>query len=107
MEKINQDLSNTGVFTEYFADELTGKLVTRTRQDLEPSLEYVKSIKSDAYWHEGVKKSFAHACHIPEVAIVKLKGIGIDIFDSNTTARQIMAGMKQLEMGHFVLRENA
>lgn len=107
MEKINQDLSSTGVLSQYFTDEITGKLITHTSQDLGPSLEYAKSLKSDAYWHSGVKKSFAHAAHIPEVAIVKLKQLGIDIFDPNTTARQIIGGMKKLEMGHFVFRENA
>jgi hypothetical protein len=46
MEKLNQSLAD-GVLTEHYWDDLEGKLVTRTSQDIEPNVEYAKALGND------------------------------------------------------------
>lgn len=95
MEKIDQTLDESGLRTTIYTSELDGKMHVRHEQDLEPHVEYATALRNNEdYWKQGVKRGFAHAAHIPDVVIVELKQIGVDVFKA--PAREIIAGLKRL-----------
>lgn len=101
MDKIAHTVSDTGVVTRTFTDESTNEMLIRKDQDLAPSLEFATSLRNaDQYSREGIKKGFWHVAHIPEVVIVELRHIGVDIFRAD--ARSIIAGLRKLNMEHFL-----
>jgi hypothetical protein len=102
MEKLNQSLTD-GVLTEHFWDDLEGKLVTKTTQDIEPSVEYAKALGNDeGYFRDGVKKNFAHAGHIPAEVCVELLKIGVNVYRAETSLAQIRAGLRKLGKEGFI-----
>jgi hypothetical protein len=48
----------------------------------------------------GVKKSWAMAGHIPDITIVELRQIGIDVFTA--PLKEIRAGLKKLGKEGFI-----
>jgi hypothetical protein len=51
-----------------------GKLVVHTDQDVGAALDYAKALRNDAdYAKLGIKKSWMHAAHIPNVVVLKMK----------------------------------
>jgi len=107
MDKIDQSLSLGGLLTTHYTDEATGKMFTHYQQDLTAPHEYVKQLKSDEYWKAGVKKGWAHALHVPEVKVLELRAIGIDVFSPTIRISDVVKGLKALDAADFILRENA
>jgi len=103
MEKINVDVGPDGLVTSHFTDEITGKLITRTEQDIEANVAYATALRnSDEYWKQGVKRGWAHAAHIPQVVVVELMQNGCNIFDPGVKARHIVATLKRLGKDHLL-----
>ncbi|MGA0210021.1 MAG: hypothetical protein ACO3LZ_08895 [Candidatus Nanopelagicales bacterium] len=101
-ERIDQSLQGSTGDMLVTAD-LTpdGTMIVRHEQDLEPHVEYAKKLaNSDEYTRQGIKKGFAHAAHIPDVVVVELKQIGIDVF--RASAREIITGLKRLNKEHLL-----
>jgi hypothetical protein len=107
MDKIDQSLGLGGLLTTHYTDEATGKMFTHYQQDLTAPHEYVKGLKSDEYWKAGVKKGWAHAVHVPEVKVLELRAIGIDVFSPAIKIADVVKGLKALDAADFILRENA
>ena len=101
MEKINADLSPDGLLTEYFTDELTGKLIVRKRQDIEENIKYATSLReSDEYWRAGVKQGQAHVCHIPTSVMAEIYAKGGDPMRMN--AREACAWLRKLGKEYLI-----
>lgn len=101
MEKINQEVSLGGVVTTHYTDELTNKLITRTEQDISAAIQMATAMRNDDdYWRQGVKKSFAHAAHIPASVVVELLGIGVNVY--HASAKDIVAGIKRIGKDHLL-----
>ena len=78
-----------------------GTMVVKHEQDLEPHVEYAKKLaNSDEYTRHGIKKGFAHAAHIPDVVVVELKQIGIDVF--RASAKEIIMGLRRLNKDYLL-----
>jgi len=100
MDKINQDLIG-GVLTRTFTDELSDTMIVRKEQDISANIDYAKTLRNaDQFSRDGIKKGMWHVAHIPDIVIIELKGIGIDVF--RASAKQIVAGMKQLHYDHLL-----
>ncbi len=101
MDKIDQTLSPDGLLTTTFTSELDGKRHVNYRQDLEPHVEHATALRNDdEYTRQGIKKGWLHAAHIPDIVIIELRQIGIDVFRAG--AREIVAGMKRLSKDHLL-----
>ena len=101
MEKIDQYISPTGVVTRTYTDELTGKMIVRKDQDIEDQVEYTTKLRNaDQYSSDGIKNNMMHVCHIPDVVIVELMGIGVNVFKAD--AKTIVAGLKSLHKEHLL-----
>lgn len=95
MEKLNQSTSESGLVVAQHADELTGKLVTHSYQNISAGIAMATAMRNDeSYWRQGVKRGMAHAAHIPEVVIVELMNLGINVYQA--PAKEIIAGIKRL-----------
>ena len=102
MEKIDQYVSPTGVVTRTYTDELTGKMIVRKDQDIGDQVEYMTKLRNaPQYSADGVKKGMMHVCHIPDVVIVELMGIGVNVFKAD--AKTIVAGLKKLHKEHLMV----
>ena len=78
-----------------------GKLVIRKRQDDTLNREFARAMGNDEdAWRQGVKKGFVMAGHIPDIVIVELRQIGVDIFKA--PLKEIRAGLKKLGKEHFL-----
>lgn len=54
------------------------------RQDVEPTLEWVKGIRNESAADSGIKRDFWHFASIPPVVIMKLRfEHGVDVFNRN------------------------
>ena len=51
-------------------------------------------------WKTGVKKSWAMAGHIPDITIVELRQMGIDVFTA--PLKDIRVGLHKLGKGDFL-----
>jgi hypothetical protein len=83
----------TGLVTEIGAQD--GKLVHRYTADVEPSLDYTQELRNDEdYSKRGIKKSWWHVGHIPEV--VALKMLHEDGFNAWTAnAKEVVAFLRK------------
>ncbi len=78
-----------------------GKLIIRKSQDVTANQEFCKSMAGDAdLWRAGVKKSWAMVGHIPDIAIVELRQIGVDVFTA--PLKDIRAGLRKLGKEGYV-----
>ena len=100
MEKLHVDydhLTGTRVTTSVDAD----RLIVTSEADIEPAINYTNALRNaDQYSKDGIKNSFWHVAHIPNVVVVELKSQGIDIFTA--TAKEIVAGIKKLGKEHLL-----
>lgn len=95
MERIDKTINRSGLVTEILTSELDGAMHVAYKQDLEPHIEYATALRNnEQYTREGIKKGMMHAAHIPDVVIVELKQIGVDVFTAS--AREIIAGIRRL-----------
>ena len=76
-------LTRTSLVSNY--DEQTDTLTLTTEQDVEPILDYNKSLQNDSdYTRKGIKNEMWHYACIPNVVIEKwLNEEGFNIFDKN------------------------
>ena len=101
MDKIDEYISPTGVRTRTYTDELTGKMIVRKDQDIESQVEYSTKLRNaEQYSKDGIKNSMMHVCHIPDVVVVELMGIGVNVFKAD--AKTIVAGLKKLHKEHLM-----
>ena len=101
MDLLDIDISPSGLVKRTFATEHDGKLVVDYQQDIQANVAYATALRNDpAYSAAGMKKDFWHVAHIPDVVIVELMGIGIDIW--RAPAREIVAGLKRLHKEHLI-----
>jgi len=101
MEKINVDLSPDGLLTEYYADEMTGKLIVHKRQDIEENIKYATSLRdSDGYWQHGVKQGQVHVCHIPTSVIAEIYAKGGD--PMRMSAREACGWLRKLGKEYLI-----
>lgn len=102
MELLNQYTYGGGVVTQVSATEADGgKLVIKKWQDDSQSRAFAQAMGGDAdNWRMGVKKSWAMAGHIPDITIVELRQIGIDVFTA--PLKEIRAGLKKLGKEGFI-----
>ena len=72
---------HTGTWTTIGSQD--DKLIVRSDQDVESSLDHTSRLRnSTEYSAEGIKKSWFHAAHIPNVVVLKMKME--DGFDATT-----------------------
>lgn len=102
MEKIDQDISKSGLVTRtYTEDHDGGKMHVRVDQDISHAIKYATELRNaEQYSKEGIKKGFMHCAHIPAVTIIQLKQIGIDVYKDS--AKIIVGGLKRLNMEHLL-----
>lgn len=101
MDKIDTNVSSSGLVTRTYTDELTGKLVVVNEQDIQANVEMATRMRNDPeYSADGIKKGMWHAAHIPDVTIVELMGIGVNVFTAS--AKEIVAGLKRLHKDHLL-----
>lgn len=78
-----------------------GKLVIRKSQDIAPNMEFAKAMANDNdAWKKGVRNSWAMVGHIPEITIVELRQLGIDVFTA--PMKDIRAGLHRLGKEGFI-----
>lgn len=79
----------TGV-AEYFEYDHLNKTVTiNYRQDVEPIIDYCKTLANQSMTDDGIKKDWWQYCIIPPVVDMALMKKGIDIKDPNATKKII------------------
>ena len=101
MELINyQQDSLTGLKTISRLDN-DGKLYTTYEQDLEGVLERTRALRNaDDYWKQGVKNSMVHIATIPDVVVLELRKIGIDVY--TCPVKDIVTGLHKLNKPHLL-----
>lgn len=102
MELLNQYTYGGGVVTQVSTTEADGgKLVIKKWQDDSASRNFAKAMGGDAdVWRQGVKKSWAMCGHIPDITIVELRQIGVDVFTA--PLKEIRAGLHKLGKEQFI-----
>lgn len=74
----------SGIETWHHYDPLTDVTTIEERQDVEPWLEWCKSIANTDYSMSGIKKSWWHVAEIPNVIQMKwLREEGVDIWNKD------------------------
>ena len=95
MDKLGQWFNGGMRVTTGIAND--GTFVVKHDQDLQPHVEYATALRNDeSYSASGIKRGMWHAAHIPDVVVVELRQIGVDVFDKDTSAKNIVAGLKKL-----------
>lgn len=81
------ELDERGVAT-YEDMTVDNKLQVHYRQDVEPTLEYAKTLRNAGATDYGIKKDLWHYAQIPPVIILEMKfKHGVDVFDKNHLKR--------------------
>jgi len=101
MELINyQQDPLTGMQTIVQLDN-DGVMHTTYKQDLEGALERSRAMRNDDdYWKQGVKRGFAHIATIPDVVILELRKLGIDVY--RAPVKDIVTGLHKLNKPHLL-----
>jgi hypothetical protein len=80
----------TGIERWMTYDPETRELTETANADVEPNLEFSKSLaRDDDYWKQGVKKEMAHYAHIPNILIEKWANEGVDVNDNRELFRMV------------------
>lgn len=79
-----------------------GKLVIRKSQDVSANMEFARQYGNSDEWRAGVRKGWMMAGHIPDITIVELRQIGVDVF--RAPLKDIRAGLKKLGKENFLWR---
>ncbi len=101
MELINyQHDPFTGLKTIVQVDN-QGLMHTTYEQDLGDVLERTRTLRNaDDYWKQGVKNSMVHIATIPDVVILELRKLGIDVYTA--PVKDIVAGLHKLNKPHLL-----
>lgn len=71
-----------------YEDMNDGHLQVHYRQDVEPVLEYTKTLRNEGATDSGIKREMWHYATIPPVVIYEMRfKHGVDIFNKNDTKR--------------------
>lgn len=83
MRRLETSLSLTGLQTTVGVQD--GKLVAEYAADVAPSLDHTASLRNnDEYSKAGIRDSWWHCAHIPEIVILKmLKEDGFNVLASH------------------------
>jgi hypothetical protein len=102
MELLHQYTYGGGVVTQVGTTEADGgKLVIKKWQDDTASRNFATAMGADeGVWKAGVKKSWAMAGHIPDITVVELRQIGVDVFTA--PLKEIRAGLRKLGKESFI-----
>lgn len=101
MELINyQHDPFTGLNTITRTDD-DGRMYVTYEQDLEGVIEHTRSLRNDDdHWKRGVKKSMVHIATIPDVAVMELRKIGIDVYTA--PVKDIVSGLHKINKPHLM-----
>lgn len=67
-----------------YEDMYDGKMQVHYRQDVEPVLEYTKTLRNEGATDYGIKNDLWHYAQIPAVVILEMRfKHGVDVFDKN------------------------
>ena len=78
-----------------------GVMHTTYKQDLEAALERSRAMRNDDdYWKQGVKNSFVHIATIPDVVVLELRKLGINVYRDPIKA--IVSGLHKLNKPHLL-----
>lgn len=71
------------------------------KQDIETNIEMTRAMRNDdSYWRDGVKNSFVHVSHIPNVVVSELLKIGVNVY--RCSLKEQIAGLKKLNKEHLI-----
>jgi hypothetical protein len=71
-----------------YEDMNDNHLQVHYRQDVEPLLEYTKTLRNEGATDSGIKNEMWHYAQIPQVVILEMRfKHGVDIFNKNHTKR--------------------
>ncbi len=66
----------------------SNKLQIHYRQDVEPLLDYTRTLRNEGATDKGIKNDLWHYAQIPQVVILEMRfKHGVDIFNKNHTKR--------------------
>ena len=101
MELINyQQDPLTGLKTIVQVDN-DGVMHTTYEQDLEAAVQRTRTLRNDDdYWKQGVKNSFAHIASIPDVVVMELRKLGINVYTA--PVKDIVSGLHKLNKPHLL-----
>lgn len=90
----------TGMRTVHRLDH-DGRMFTTYQQDLEGVLEYTKAMRNDEdVWKQGVKNSMVHIATIPDVVVLELRKLGINVY--RAPVKDIVQGLHKLNKPHLL-----
>lgn len=73
---------------EMYEDMYDGKMQFHYRQDVEPLLEYTKTLRNAGATDSGIKRDMWHYAQIPPVIIMEMKNKwGVDLFNRDHEKR--------------------
>ena len=99
-EKIDSHFADTGILTTSYVD-MEGMVHIKKQQDIQQNLDYATTLRNaDDYSAEGIKKGMWHVAHIPDIVIVELLAIGVNVY--RDSAKSIVAGLKTLHKEHLL-----
>ena len=101
MELINyQKDPMTGLETITRLDN-DGVMHTTYQQDLEGVIEHTRALRNDdEHWKQGVKKGMVHIATIPDVTVLELRKLGIDVY--RAPVKDIVTGLHKLNKPHLL-----
>ena len=80
----------SGIVTWWRWDALENKAEWKRVQDVEPSLEFAKSLaKDEQYSKDGIKSEMWHYAHIPNMVLEQWHTMGVDINEPKELTRMV------------------
>jgi hypothetical protein len=99
-EKVHADFSDGGILTSTFVEQ-DGTIHVQKQQDIQANIDYATRLRNaEDYSADGIRKGMWHVAHIPDVVIVELMGIGINVYTA--PVKQIVAGLRTLHKEHLL-----
>ena len=74
----------TGIRTDTSYDEMTGQMTLHRSSDVQPVLDFTRSMAADVGKNEAaIKKGWWCYAKLPPIVILQMRAKGINVFDSN------------------------
>ena len=100
MELIEYSQNPSGLQTIHRLDH-DGRMFTTYQQDLEGVLEYTNAMRNDDdIWKQGVKAGMVHVATIPDVVVMELRKLGINVY--RASVKDIIKGLHKLNKPHLL-----
>jgi len=78
----------TGIKTETSYDEMTGEMTLHRSADVEPVLDFSKSMSNELGVNkQGIKNGWWLYAKLPPIVILQMRAKGINVFDKNDQKR--------------------